>query len=379
MDFHWTKEHQLIKKSARDFGNEQLEPQAAEIDRTGRFPSETVKAMAELDFMGMFFPPEYGGAGTDFMSYILMLEELSRFCASTSAILATHCSLVSYPVFKYGSESQKKKYLTAMCKGEKLGGFALAEPGAAPASGPERVVAIMDGDDYLLNGKKYFVLNGGVADIYVVFAQTGQSAGMKGLSAFIVEAGIPGFKVKRQIEKMGLRAQPTAEMVFEKTRVSRENLLGAENQGYEILKDTLAFAGVAAAAQVAGICQTALELSVKYAKERVQFGRPIACLQAIQWMLADMAANVHMIRLATYKAASLIQEDKTIAYEAAIARMFAARAGVDVCMDAVQIHGGYGYGKELIVERLLRDVKGIIIFENSSEFPQSIIASTLLR
>lgn len=379
MDFNLTKEQQLIQKIARDYGKEQLEPQAAEIDRSGRFPAEAIKEMAELDFMGMFYPAEYGGAEADFISYILMVEELSRYCASSAAIITTHCSLAAYPIYKWGLEDQKKRYLPALCKGEKLGGFALAEPGAAPASGPDKVVATLAGEAYVLNGKKYFVANGGVAEVYIVFAQTDPAAGMKGLSAFIVDAAIPGFAVSRQIEKMGLRAQPTAEVVFENARISKENLLGAENQGYEILMDTLARAGVAAAAQAVGICQTALEASIKYSKERVQFGGPIARLQAIQWMLADMAANVHLSRLATYKTASLIQEGKPYACDAAITRMFVAKAGVDVCMNAVQIHGGYGYGKDLIIERLLRDVKGTIIFENSSEFPQKIIAGNLLR
>jgi len=374
-----TKEQQLIQKSARDFGKEQLEPQAAEIDCSGEYPAEAVKAMAELGFMGVCYPVEYEGAGADYFSYILMLEELSRFCASTGAILATHCSLGSYPIFRWGSENQKKKYLPAMCTGEKLGGFALAEPGAAPASGPEKVVATPAGEDYVLSGRKYYVANGGVADVYIVFAQTNPAAGMEGLSAFIVDAGSSGFGVSKQIQKMGLRAQPAAEMVFENVRVAKENLLGAENQGYEILMETLAGAGVASAAQTLGICRTALESSIKYAQERVQFGGPIASLQAIQWMLADMATNVHQARLTTYETARLIQEGKPFAVEAAITKMFAARAGMDVCMNAVQIHGGYGYGGGMIIERLLRDVKGIIIFENSSEFPQSIIAGHLLR
>lgn len=380
MDFTLTDEQQLIQKIARDYGREQLEPKAAEIDRSGRYPAEAIKAMAELDFMGMFYPAEYGGAEADFISYILMVEELSRSCASSAAIITAHCSLAAYPIYKWGSEDQKKQHLPALCKGEKLGGFALAEPDAAPALGPDKVVATLEQDAYVLNGKKYYAANGGVADLYVVFAQTDPAAGVKeGLSAFIVDAGLPGFAVSRPIEKMGLRGQPTAEIVFENVRVSKESLLGAENQGCEILAETLACAGVAGAAQAVGIGQTALEASVRYAKERVQFGGPIARLQAIQWMLADMEMNLHLARLATYKAASLIQEGKLFATEAAVSKMFAAKAGVDVCMNAVQIHGGYGFGRDLNIERLLRDVKGVIIFENSSEFPQKIIAGNLLR
>lgn len=379
MDFNLTEEQQLIQKIARDYGKEQLESQAAEIDRTGEFPSEAIKAMAELDFMGMFFPLEYGGAGADYLSYILMVEELSRSCASTGAILATHCSLAACPIFKWGNEEQKGKYLPEMCIGEKLGGFALAEPGAALASGPDKVVAIQDGDNYVLNGKKYYVANGGVAGVYIVFALTNPDTGMKGLSTFIVDAGVPGLITSKKIEKMGLRALPTTEMLFENVQIPKENLLGAENQGNEIYMNILANSSVAAAAQVVGIAQTALEAAVKYAKERVQFGGPIARLQGIQWMLADMAMSVHLARVATYRAASLIDGNKPYNQEAAMTRLFTAKAGLDVCTNALQIHGGYGYGKDMILERLLRDVKGTIIFDSSNEYPQKIIAGNLLR
>ncbi|MDD4239302.1 MAG: acyl-CoA dehydrogenase family protein [Desulfotomaculaceae bacterium] len=376
MDFNLTEEQQLIQKIARDYGKEQLEPLAAEIDRTGRFPAEAIKAMGELDFMGMFFPVEHSGAGADFLSYIIMVEELSRACASTGAILATHCSLAACPIFRWGNEEQKKKYLPEMCLGVKLGGFA---PGAVPASGPDKVVASLDGDSYVLNGKKCYVANGGVADVYIVFALTDANAGINGLSAFIIDAGSPGITISKQIEKMGLRGLQTAEIVFENVQIPEGNLLGTKNQGNEIYLSILANNGVAAAAQVVGIAQTALETAVKYAKERVQFGRPIAKLQAIQWMLADMAMNIHLTRLATYRVASLIDEGKPHCQEAAMVRVFAAKAGLEVCTNALQIHGGYGYGKDMILERLLRDVKGTIIFDSSYEYPQKFIAGNLLR
>ncbi len=380
MDFDLTQEQQLIQQIARDFGREQLEPHAVETDRKSRYPAAAIKAMAELDFLGLFYPVEYGGAGADFISYILMLEEIARSCASTAAIVATHCSLAAYPIYKWGSEAQKEKYLPAMCTGEKLGGFAFAEPGAAPTSGPNKVVAILDGNNYILNGKKYFVYNGGVADIYIVFALTQKdpAIGLEDLSVFIVDSSTPGLCVSRQIPKIGLCGLPTTEMVFENAHVPKENLLGTENQGYEILIQTQACAGISAAAQAVGISQTALAASIKYAKERVQFGGPIANLQAIQWMLAEMAGNVHMTRITTYQAAYLIMEGKPFTVEAAIARMFTAKAGVDVCSTAVQIHGGYGYGREMILERLLRDVKGTILFESINEYPQKIIAENLL-
>ena len=381
MDFYLTQEQQLIQQIPRDFGKEQLEPHAVETDRKSRYPAAAIKAMAELDFLGLFYPVEYGGAGADFISYILMLEEISRSCASTAAIVATHCSLAAYPIYKWGSEAQKEKYLPAICTGEKLGGFALAEPGAAPASGPDKVVAILDGNHYVLNGKKYFVYNGGVADVYIVFALTQKDSAtdLEGLSAFIVDASTPGLCAGRHIPKMGLCGLPTTEMIFENAHVPRENLLGTENQGYEILIETQACAGVSAAAQAVGISQTALDASVRYAKERVQFGSPIANLQAIQWMLAGMAGNVHMARVVTYQAAYLIMQGKSFTVAAAIARMLTAKAGVGVCNTAVQIHGGYGYGREMILERLLRDVKGTMLFESISEYPQQIIAEKLLR
>ncbi|TEB14715.1 Acyl-CoA dehydrogenase [Pelotomaculum sp. FP] len=381
MDFYLTQEQQLIQQIARDFGREQLEPHAVETDRKSRYPAAAIKAMAELGFLGLFYPVEYGGAGADFISYILMLEEISRSCASTAAIVATHCSLAAYPIYKWGSEEQKEKYLSAMCTGEKLGGFALAEPGAAPASGPDKVVAILDGNHYVLNGKKYFVYNGGVADVYIVFALTQKDSAtdLEGLSAFIVDAAAPCLCVGRHIPKMGLCGLPTTEMVFENAHVPKENLLGTENQGYEILIETQACAGVSAAAQAVGISQTALDASVRYAKERVQFGSPIANLQAIQWMLAGMAGNVHMARVVTYQAAYLIMQGKPFTVAAAIARMLTGKAGVGVCNTAVQIHGGYGYGREMILERLLRDVKGTMLFESISEYPQQIIAEKLLR
>lgn len=381
MDFYLTQEQQLIQQIARDFGKEQLEPHAVETDRKSRYPAAAIKAMAELDFLGLFYPVEYGGAGADFISYILMLEEISRSCASTAAIVATHCSLAAYPIYKWGSEAQKEKYLPAICTGEKLGGFALAEPGAAPASGPDKVVAILDGNHYVLNGKKYFVYNGGVADVYIVFALTQKDSAtdLEGLSAFIVDAAAPGLCVGRHIPKMGLCGLPTTEMVFENAHVPKENLLGTENQGYEILIQTQACAGVSAAAQAVGISRTALDASVRYAKERVQFGSPIANLQAIQWMLAGMAGNVHMARVVTYQAAYLIMQGKPFTVAAAIARMLTGKAGVGVCNTAVQIHGGYGYGREMILERLLRDVKGTKLFESIDEYPQKIIAENLLR
>lgn len=379
MDFYLSEEQQLIKKMARDYGKEQLEPQAAELDRAGIYPAEIIREMAGLDFMGMFFPMEYGGADADFLSYILLVEELSRSCASIGAILTTHCSLAAHPIFKWGNKEQKEKYLPGMCAGEKLGGFALAEPGAALAAGPDRLVARRDGEKYILNGKKYYVANGGVADIYIVFAQTNPDDGLNGMSVFIVEDGTPGVIIKRQNDKMGLRAFQTAEIVFENAQIPESNRLGAENRGKEIYMDILAGSSVAAAAQIAGIAQAALDASANYAKERNQFGGPIGNLQAVQWMLAEMAMKIYLTRIAAYRVATLIDAGKPYAHEAAMTKMYAAKAGVDICLDAVQIHGGYGYGKEMNVERLLRDVKGITIFDSSNEYPQKIIADELLR
>ena len=379
MDFNLTEEQQLIKQNAREFALENVEPIAAELDRTGRYPAETIKKLTELDFMGMPYPVEYGGAGADYLSYVLVVEELSRACASTGIIYSAHCSLATWPIYKWGTEELKQKYLVPMCKGEKLGAFALTEPGAGTDAGSGTCTATLDGDEYILNGTKCFITNGGVADVYTVFALTNPSLGVKGISCFVVDANLPGFEIGKHEEKMGIRGSQTTDLIFKKCRIPKANLIGKEGRGFGMAMATLDGGRVGVAAQALGIAQAALDEAVKFAKERVQFGKPIATKQAIQWMLADMATQIQAARLLTYHAAALKGEDKPFSMEAAMAKMFASEAADFVCNKAIQIHGGYGYIKDFKVERLYRDAKICTIYEGTNEVQRMVISGSVLR
>lgn len=379
MNFNLTEEQQLIKQNAREFALEHVEPIAAELDKTGRYPAETVKKLAELDFMGMPYPSEYGGAGADYLSYILVVEELSRSCAATGIIYSAHCSLASWPIYKWGSEELKQKYLVPMCKGEKLGAFALTEPGAGTDAASGQCTAKLDGDEYVLNGTKCFITNGGVADVYIIFALTDPSLGVKGLSAFVVEANLPGFEIGKHEDKMGIRGSQTTELIFKNCRIPKANLIGKEGKGFGIAMATLDGGRVGVAAQALGIAQAALDEAVKFSKERVQFGKPIATKQAIQWMLADMATRLQAARLLTYQAAAMKDEDKPFSKEAAMAKMFASETADFVCSKAIQIHGGYGYIKDFKVERLYRDAKICTIYEGTNEVQRMVVSGSILR
>lgn len=379
MNFNLTEEQQLIKQNAREFALEHVEPIAAELDKTGRYPAETVKKLAELDFMGMPYPSEYGGAGADYLSYILVVEELSRSCAATGIIYSAHCSLASWPIYKWGSEELKQKYLTPMCKGEKLGAFALTEPGAGTDAASGQCTAKLDGDEYVLNGTKCFITNGGVADVYIIFALTDPSLGVKGLSAFVVEANLPGFEIGKHEDKMGIRGSQTTELIFKNCRIPKANLIGKEGKGFGIAMATLDGGRVGVAAQALGIAQAALDEAIKFSKERVQFGKPIATKQAIQWMLADMATRLQAARLLTYQAAAMKDEDKPFSKEAAMAKMFASETADFVCSKAIQIHGGYGYIKDFKVERLYRDAKICTIYEGTNEVQRMVVSGSILR
>jgi len=379
MDFNLTEEQQLIKQNAREFALENVEPIAAELDRTCRFPAETIKKLTELDFMGMPYPAKYGGAGADYLSYILVVEELSRSCASTGIIYSAHCSLATWPIYKWGTEELKQKYLVPMCKGEKLGAFALTEPGAGTDAGSGTCTATLEGNEYVINGTKCFITNGGVADVYTIFALTDPSLGVKGLSAFVVEANQPGFEIGKHEEKMGIRGSQTTELIFKECRIPKANLIGKEGRGFSIAMATLDGGRVGVAAQALGIAQAALDESVKFAKERVQFGKPIAAKQAIQWMLADMATQIQAARLLTYQAAATKGENKPFSMEAAMAKMFASETADSVCDKAIQIHGGYGYIKDFKVERLYRDAKICTIYEGTNEVQRMVISGSVLR
>ena len=379
MDFNLTEEQQLIKQNAREFALENVEPIAAELDRTGRYPAETIQKLTELDFMGMPYPAEYGGAGADYLSYILVVEELSRSCASTGIIYSAHCSLATWPIYKWGSEELKQRFLVPMCKGEKLGAFALTEPGAGTDAGSGTCTATLDGDEYVINGTKCFITNGGVADIYIIFALTDPTLGVKGISAFVVEANTLGFEIGKHEEKMGIRGSQTTDLVFKKCRIPKANLIGKVGKGFGMAMSTLDGGRVGVAAQALGIAQAALDEAVKFAKERVQFGKPIATKQAIQWMLADMATQIQAARLLTYQAAALKGEDKPFSMEAAMAKLFASETADFVCNKAIQIHGGYGYIKDFKVERLYRDAKICTLYEGTNEVQRMVISGSVLR
>ncbi|WP_258359889.1 acyl-CoA dehydrogenase [Moorella sulfitireducens (nom. illeg.)] len=379
MDFRLTEEQELLRNSVREFTQQYLEPIAGEIDEEGRYPAEVVAKLAEMDWMGIPYPQEYGGAGADYLSYCIVVEELSRACASTGIILSVHTSLASWPIFQFGTEEQKKKYLVPLCKGEKIGSFCLTEPGAGTDAAAGTTTAVLDGDEYVLNGTKHFITNGPVAGIYIVFAMTDKSKGAKGMSAFIVPREAPGLKVGKHENKMGIRASQTAEIILKDCRIPKENLLGQEGQGYRIAMQTLDGGRIGVAAQALGIAQAALDESVKYSKERVQFGKPISANQAIQWMIANMATDIAAARFLTYYAAWCKDQGLPYSKEAAMAKLFAAETASRHTSKAVQIHGGYGYIKGYKVERLMRDAKITEIYEGTSEVQRMVIAGNLLR
>lgn len=379
MDFQLTEEHQLIRQSVQEFCEQFVTPIANEVDQEPRFPAETIKKLAEQDLMGIPYPEEYGGAGADYLSYILVLEELSRACATTGFTLECHTSLAGFPLFKFGTEEQKQKFLVPLCKGEMLGSFALTEPGAGTDAASGATTAVLEGDQWVLNGTKIFISNAPVAGVIVVFAMTDPSKGVKGISAFIVPAGTPGLVIGRHLNKMGIRGALTAEVHLQECRIPKENLLGAEGQGFKIAMMTLDGGRIGIAAQALGIAQAALDESIRYSKERVQFGKPISSFQAIQWMIANMATDIHASRLLTYHAAWCYDQGMPYSKEAAMAKLFASETASRQTDRAIQIHGGIGYIKGTKVERLYRDAKITEIYEGTSEVMRMVISGNVLR
>ena len=380
MSYTLTEEQQLIQQNVREFAEEYVQEHTTEIDSSGEFPTEIVGQAAEQGLFALLFPEEFGGVEAGFLSYILTVEEVSRTCAALGSIIVNHCSLAAEAINRFGSKAQKEQYLPAMCAGETIGAFALNEFCADPGYGESKVVAVREGQDYVLNGKKYFVMNSGAAGVYVVFALTNPENIENGMSAFLVEAETPGFSVGRTIDKMGLNGCPTAEIVLENVRVPATNLLGKENEGMKIVQTLQPMFKLALAAQTLGIAQSALENSIEYAKQRVQFGRPIGKFPAIQTMIAEMAANIHIGRLALYDAAEMVEKGDEEEYEtkASMVQLFVNKIGQKTCLDAIQVHGGYGYSQEMLVSRLLRDVKGTIAIDSASEFPEKIIAQNIM-
>jgi len=379
MHFYLTEEQQMVQQVAHDFAENEVKPLAAELDQTARFPTELIKRMAELGFMGVAIPQEYGGAGMDHVSYAVVVEEISRACASTGVIMSAHSSLACDPIYHHGTEEQKKKFLTPLASGKKIGCLGLTEAGAGTDVSGIKTTAVEDGNNWLINGAKLFITNGAQAEISVILALTDKGQGSKSFSAFIVEKDTPGFKVGKIEKKLGINASSTTELIFEDCRIPKANLLGERGQGFKIAMQTLDGGRIGIAAQAVGIARAALEASTKYAKERVQFGQPIAKLQAIQWMLADMATEIDAARLLTLRAAFL--KDKKVRYsaEAAMAKLFASETAHRAAHKGIQIHGGYGYTKDYPMERFYRDSRITEIYEGTSEVQRLVIAANLLK
>ena len=379
MNFELTEDQLLIREMVREFAQTEVAPIAAEIDRDHRFPEELIPQMAKLNILGVPIPEEFGGAGADNVSYVIALEELARVCASTSIIVSGHTSLATWPIFEFGSTAQKEKYGTKLATGEILGAFALTEPGAGTDAASGKTTAVRDGDEYVLNGSKIFITNGGYAGVYIVTAMTDPAAGTRGISAFLVEPDAPGFSVGEKEHKMGIKASSTTPLYFSDCRIPKDALLGAEGKGFKIAMATLDGGRIGVAAQALGIAQGALDASIAYAKERVQFGKPLSALQAIQWMIADMATQIDAARLLVYRAAW--NKDNGLPYgtAAAMAKLFASETATHVADRAIQIHGGYGYTESYPVERAYRDAKVTELYEGTSEVQRMVIAGSLLR
>lgn len=379
MDFTLTKEQEMVRNVMREFAVNEVEPIAADIDETGRFPKENVEKMARAHMLGIPFPEEYGGAGGDEIAYAIAVEELSKVCATTGVILSAHTSLGSWPIYKFGTEEQKQKYLVPLAKGEKLGAFGLTEPNAGTDAAGQQTVAVLDGDHYVLNGSKIFITNGGQADTYIIFAMTDRLKGTRGISAFIVEADTPGFTIGKVEDKLGIRGSSTTELIFQNCRIPKENLLGEEGKGFKIAMMTLDGGRIGIAAQALGIAQGALDVTVEYLKERQQFGRPLSKFQGLQWMVADMETEINASRLLVYRAAFNKANGLPYNKEAAMAKLFAASTAMSVTTKCVQLHGGYGYTKDYPVERMMRDAKITEIYEGTSQVQQMVIAANVLR
>ncbi|GAB4270006.1 MULTISPECIES: acyl-CoA dehydrogenase [Deferrisoma] len=380
MNFELDDVQTLVRDTARRFAQEEVAPLAAEMDKSATFRMDLVKKMGELGFMGVAIPEQYGGGGMDYRCYSIVIEELSAACASTGVVVSAHSSLCCDPIYRFGTEEQKKKYLVPLASGQMLGCLGLTEPQAGTDAGAVRTTAVLDGNEWVLNGTKIFITNGGQAGVCVAIASTDRSAKHKGLSAFIVPADAPGYKVAKEEHKLGIRASSTAELVFEDCRIPKENLLGQPGEGFKIAMQTLDGGRIGIASQAVGIARGAMEHAIAYAKERQQFGQPIANFQAIQWKLADMATEIDAARLLTWRAAWMKDQGlKNFSREAAMAKLFASDVAMKATREAVQVFGGYGYIDEYPVERYYRDAKITEIYEGTSEVQRMVIARALLR
>lgn len=375
MDFRLTKEQILIQKMVRDFTQKAVKPISAETDRTCQYPAQNIEKLFEYGVMGMIVPKEYGGAGADDVSGAIAIEELSKQCASTGDIVATHNGLCCGPIAQYGTEEQKMKYLSMLTTGHKVGAFALTEPNAGSDASKSQTTAVLDGDHYILNGSKIFITNGYVADVFVVFAMTDKSKGTKGISAFIVESSFPGFSVGKHEEKLGLHGSPTAEIVFTDCIVPKENLLGEEGKGFYVAMQTLDGGRIGIAAQSLGIAEGAMEEAIDYTKGRIQFGKPISKYQNTQFVFADMKLGIEAGRLLTYQAAAKKTAKEKYSVDAAMAKLFTSEHAMKTTSKALQMFGGYGYIKDYPIERMLRDAKITEIYEGTSEIQRIVISA----
>lgn len=373
MNFQLTEEQKMLRSMVRDFTEKEVAPTAAERDEEERFDREIFDKMGELGLTGIPWPEKYGGIGSDYVSYVIAVEELSRLCASTGVTLSAHISLASWPIYTYGTEDQKQNFLKRLATGEAIGAYALSEEGAGSDVVSMTMTAEEDGNDYILNGSKFWITNGEVADIYVVFAKTDADAKHRGITAFIVEKGTKGFTFGKKEEKLGIRSSPTTELIFENCRIPKENRLGEEGEGFKIAMTTLDGGRNGIAAQALGIAQGALDASIDYAKEREQFGKPIAHNQGISFKLADMATEIEASRLLTYQAAWLESEDLPYGKASAMSKLFAADTAMRTTVEAVQVFGGYGYTKDYPVERYMRDAKITQIYEGTNEIQRLVI------
>ena len=383
MDFGLDKKHEMARSLFRDFAENEVKPLAQEVDETEQFPVETVKKMARYGFMGIPIPKQYGGQGCDILTYAMCVEELSKVCGTTGVIVSAHTSLCMDPILTFGTEEQKMKYLPDLASGKKLGAFGLTEPGAGTDAQGQQTKAVLEGDEWVLNGSKCFISNGKYADVYIIIAVTGmiekRGKMMKEISAFIVEKGTPGFTFGVKEKKMGIRGSATYELIFQDCRIPKDALLGQKGKGFNIAMHTLDGGRIGIAAQALGIAEGALERTVDYVKERKQFGRTLAQFQNTQFQLADMATRAEAAQLLVYKAAMAKQTQAQYGVEAAKAKLFAAEAAMAITTKAVQLHGGYGYIREYDVERMMRDAKITEIYEGTSEVQRMVISANLLK
>ena len=379
MDFSTSKTENLFQQMIREFAEKEVKPLAASVDEEERFPEETVKKMPELGIMGIPFPKEYGGAGGNNTLYSIAVEELSRVCATTGVIVSAHTSLCASPIYEFGSEEQKKKYLPKLCSGEWIGAFGLTEPNAGTDASAQQTMATEEKDHYILNGSKIFITNAAYAHVYIVMAMTDKSQGTRGISAFIVKRSFPGFSIGKKEKKMGIRGSATCELIFENCIVPKENLLGKIGEGFKIAMKTLDGGRMGIASQALGIAQGAMDETVKYVKERKQFGKSIGQFQNTQFQLADLQTRIQASRLLVRLAAWKKDMKQPYSVESAQAKLYAAETAMEVTTKAVQFHGGYGYTREYPIERMMRDAKITEIYEGTSEVQRMVIAGTLLK